>query len=381
MGNGGGRCRCSSGGGALIRQWLLGADHGVGWRRESRVHRAADARARALVLVQRTSDRAGAETSRGKNDVKTGMTFEGDHVSISINAVEPPESEAEPFGRDTSAVDIASAVAAARAAEEEAAATEIPVAEVVEGGDGGDGEINGEADESEGAASASSKEMHAFMRQVAEVKKSDATLRSKLQMMRELHEQANAAVRADAVAELREKSRSEMGAISALGAATKKKLEALAQENAELIAENDGKYTAAMRSREALTVTMAKRLRATMVDFIELRQAIQEDYKKTVERRVFTVTGERPDDEELEELIGTGESEQVFEKAILEQGRGQVMDTVAEIHERHEAVKEIEQGLLALHQMFTDLATLVDQQVRGEVVNGGRRERPRHALR
>ena len=107
-----------------MRQWLLGADHGVGWRRESRVHRAADARARALVLVQRTSDRAGAGTSRGKNDVKTGMTFEGDHVSISINAVEPPESEAEPFGRDTSAVDIASAVAAARAAEQEARAAE-----------------------------------------------------------------------------------------------------------------------------------------------------------------------------------------------------------------------------------------------------------------
>ena len=38
---------------------------------------------------------------------------------------------------------------------------------------------------------------------------------------------------------------------------------------------------------------------------------------------MFTVTGKRPAEEDVEQLIETGESETIFQKAILEQGRGQ----------------------------------------------------------
>ena len=47
-------------------------------------------------------------------------------------------------------------------------------------------------------------------------------------------------------------------------------------------------------------------------------------YREVVERRVYTVTGQRPGEEEVEQLIETGESETIFQKAILERGRGQV---------------------------------------------------------
>lgn len=36
-------------------------------------------------------------------------------------------------------------------------------------------------------------------------------------------------------------------------------------------------------------------------------------------------------------MIETGESEMIFQKAILEQGRGYVLDTLAEIRERRDA--------------------------------------------
>lgn len=86
-----------------------------------------------------------------------------------------------------------------------------------------------------------------------------------------------------------------------------------------------------------------------------------------VERRVFTVTGERPTEEQVETMIESGESEAIFQKAILEQGRGQVLDTVAEIQERHEAVREMEKGLLELHSVFMDMAVLVEAQ--GEMLD------------
>merc|ERR1711904_732451 len=66
-------------------------------------------------------------------------------------------------------------------------------------------------------------------------------------------------------------------------------------------------------------------------------------------------------------MIETGESETIFQKAILEQGRGQIQDTLNEIDERYRSMQQIERGLLELQQIFIDLATVVDQQ--GEVID------------
>ena len=68
------------------------------------------------------------------------------------------------------------------------------------------------------------------------------------------------------------------------------------------------------------------------------------EYKETVARRYYTVTGEKPEDSTIEALISSGESESFLQKAIQEQGRGQVMDTISEIQERHDAVKDIERS-------------------------------------
>ena len=45
----------------------------------------------------------------------------------------------------------------------------------------------------------------------------------------------------------------------------------------------------------------------------------------------------------------------------------QVADTLAEIQERHDAVKELEKSLLDLHQIFLDMAVLVEAQ--GEMLD------------
>ena len=40
----------------------------------------------------------------------------------------------------------------------------------------------------------------------------------------------------------------------------------------------------------------------------------------------------------------------------------QVLDTLAEIDERHKAVKELERSMMEMHQMFLDMAVLVEEQ-------------------
>lgn len=43
-----------------------------------------------------------------------------------------------------------------------------------------------------------------------------------------------------------------------------------------------------------------------------------------MQRRVQTVTGHSATDDEIDKMIDTGESETIFQKAIMEQGRGHV---------------------------------------------------------
>ena len=46
--------------------------------------------------------------------------------------------------------------------------------------------------------------------------------------------------------------------------------------------------------------------------------------REVVERRVYTVTGTKASEAEIDRMIESGESETIFQKAILDQGRGHV---------------------------------------------------------
>ncbi|XP_076939955.1 syntaxin-125-like [Bidens hawaiensis] len=116
------------------------------------------------------------------------------------------------------------------------------------------------------------------------------------------------------------------------------------------------------RTRTSVVSGLGKKLKSMMDDFQSLRKRMNEEYKETVARRYFTITGEKPDDDVIENLIANGEGEDFMQKAIQEQGRGQIMDTISEIQERHDSVKEIEKNLLELHQIFLDMAALVEAQ-------------------
>ncbi|KAL0319835.1 UNVERIFIED_CONTAM: syntaxin [Sesamum radiatum] len=128
-----------------------------------------------------------------------------------------------------------------------------------------------------------------------------------------------------------------------------------------------GKGTAVDRSRMTMTNALTKKFKDLMTEFQTLRQRIDDEYREVVERRVMTVTGTRPDEETINHLIETGNSEQIFQKAIQEAGHGQVLNTLEEIQERHDAVKEIEKKLLDLHQIYLDMAVLVEAQ--GEILD------------
>lgn len=125
--------------------------------------------------------------------------------------------------------------------------------------------------------------------------------------------------------------------------------------------------SATERTRTTITAGLKKKLKDLMGEFSNLRNRIQEEYREVVERRLRTITGEKVSEEEVDRVIETGEAENLFQKALMEQGRGRVLDVLAEIQERNKAVKDLEQSLLELHQIFLDMAVLVEAQ--GELLD------------
>ncbi|CAN6546521.1 hypothetical protein ACFX2I_036776 [Malus domestica] len=143
----------------------------------------------------------------------------------------------------------------------------------------------------------------------------------------------------------------------------KGKLEGLERSNAEhRNLPGCGPGSSADRTRTSVVSGLGKKLKDMMDDFQGLRARMTAEYKETIERRYFTITGEKASEDTIETLISSGESESFLQKAIQEQGRGQIMDTISEMQERHDAVKEIEKNLIELHQIFMDMAALVEAQ-------------------
>ncbi|KAG6420447.1 hypothetical protein SASPL_116974 [Salvia splendens] len=63
---------------------------------------------------------------------------------------------------------------------------------------------------------------------------------------------------------------------------------------------------------------LGKKLKTMMDDFQGLRARMNEEYKETVGRRYFTVTGQKADEDLIENLISSGESESFMQKDARE---------------------------------------------------------------
>ncbi|XP_030928395.1 syntaxin-132-like isoform X2 [Quercus lobata] len=210
--------------------------------------------------------------------------------------------------------------------------------------------------------------MGAFNKQIQETEKQVEKLSGFLKQLKDANEESKAVTKASAMKAIKKRMEKDIDEVGKIARNVKGKLEAISKDNVSN-RQKPGceKGTGVDRARMNMTNALMKKFKELMTEFQTLRQRIQDEYREVVERRVMTVTGTRPDDETIDHLIETGNSEQIFQKAMQEAGRGQVLNTVEEIQERHDVVKEIEKKLLDLHQIYLDMAVLVEAQ--GEILD------------
>ncbi|PON68749.1 t-SNARE [Parasponia andersonii] len=210
--------------------------------------------------------------------------------------------------------------------------------------------------------------MESFNKQIQEVEKQVDKLSGLLKKLKDANEESKSVTKASAMKAIKKRMEKDIDEVLKIARGVKAKIESLNKDNLTN-RQKPGceKGTGVDRARTNMTNALTKKFRDIMTEFQTLRQRIQDEYREVVERRVITVTGTRPDEETIDHLIETGNSEQIFQKAIQESGRGQVLNTLEEIQERHDAVKEIEKKLLDLHQIYMDMAVLVDAQ--GQIID------------
>ncbi|KAJ4800107.1 syntaxin [Rhynchospora pubera] len=224
-------------------------------------------------------------------------------------------------------------------------------------------EESGEVQMTGHAAAAAGASLDRFFEDVEAIKDELKEIDRLQKSLEESNEKGKTLHNASGVKSLRAKMDADVALALKKAKLIKIKLESLDRANAaNRSLPGCGPGTSTDRTRTSVVSGLRKKLKDSMDAFVELRKTISAEYRETVERRYYTVTGEKPDEATVDALIESGEGERFLQRAIQEQGRGRVIDVIFEIQERHNAVTQIERSLLELQQVFMDMAVLVTTQ-------------------
>ncbi|KAJ1401393.1 Target SNARE coiled-coil-like proteiny domain [Sesbania bispinosa] len=207
-------------------------------------------------------------------------------------------------------------------------------------------------------------DMGLFLEEAEKVRTEMGHLRDFLGNLQQANEESKSLHKPEALKSLRNRINTDIITVLKKARSIRTQLEEMDRANAanrRLSGLKDG-TPAIYRTRIAVTNGLRKKLKELMMEFQGLRQRMMSEYRETVGRRYFTVTGEYPGEEVIEKIISNGDDEGFLGKAIKEHGRGKVLETVVEIQDRHDTAKEVEKSLLELHQVFLDMAVMVEAQ-------------------
>ncbi|PAV91486.1 hypothetical protein WR25_14190 [Diploscapter pachys] len=135
-------------------------------------------------------------------------------------------------------------------------------------------------------------------------------------------------------------------------------------ENAIEHDESSGSANADLRIRKTQHSTLSRRFVEVMTDYNKTQTDYRERCKGRIQRQL-DIAGKQVGDEDLEEMIESG-NPGVFTQGIITDTQ-QAKQTLADIEARHNDIMKLESSIRELHDMFMDMAMLVESQ--GEMVD------------
>ncbi|KAL5462751.1 hypothetical protein PMIN06_001444 [Paraphaeosphaeria minitans] len=105
-----------------------------------------------------------------------------------------------------------------------------------------------------------------------------------------------------------------------------------------------------------------RRLKAVMNRYQNVEKKFRQDQQEAIKRQ-YRIVNPNATEEELQEVAADSSNDGVFAQALMSSNRqGQANSTLRNVRERHEAIQKIEQQMVELAQLFTDLDQIVMQQ-------------------
>ncbi|KAL8118043.1 syntaxin-112-like [Apium graveolens] len=197
--------------------------------------------------------------------------------------------------------------------------------------------------------------LSAFFQEVEAIKKAMTEISNLLLDLQNLNQEAKSAHSAKLLRGIRDRMDSDIMSVLQVAKIVKLRLESLDKSNAAKrkmsVAFKEG--SAVDRTRCVVTNGLRIKLREIMNDFQALREKIMLDYKEYLKRKYYNTTGEAPSEEVIEKMVSGSGNVQMFA------GKTEVY---MENKERHEAALDIQRSLNRLHQVFLDMAVLVEAQ-------------------
>ncbi|XP_037046917.1 syntaxin-1A isoform X2 [Bradysia coprophila] len=128
--------------------------------------------------------------------------------------------------------------------------------------------------------------------------------------------------------------------------------------------EQANKSSADLRIRKTQHSTLSRKFVEVMTEYNRTQTDYRERCKGRIQRQL-EITGRTTTNEELEEMLEQGNSA-VFTQGIIMETQ-QAKQTLADIEARHADIIKLENSIRELHDMFMDMAMLVESQ--GEMID------------
>jgi len=146
----------------------------------------------------------------------------------------------------------------------------------------------------------------------------------------------------------------------------RKRLEKLKADNNAYAASKDSSPTED-RIRTNMHITLTQKFMEVAQEYQEVQTTYKNKYKEKVERQ-YKIAKPDASPEEIDEALESGDSSKIFANQILDTHlHSQAKNALAYIEARHQDIMKLEASIRELHQLFVDMAILVD--VQGELLN------------
>ncbi|XP_065173837.1 syntaxin-1A isoform X4 [Atheta coriaria] len=197
--------------------------------------------------------------------------------------------------------------------------------------------------------------MDAFFQEVEEIRDMIDKVQANVEEVKKKHSAILSAPQSD------EKTKQELEDLMADIKKTANKVRAklkVIEQNIETEEQNN-KSSADLRIRKTQHSTLSRKFVEVMIEYNRTQTDYRERCKGRIQRQL-EITGRQTTNEELEEMLEQG-NPAVFTQGIIMETQ-QAKQTLADIQARHADIIKLETSIRELHDMFMDMAMLVENQ-------------------